>query len=121
MSDTPIYVINPHTGRPIKAGSKLYNQLVREGMIAGEPVRKSKNIVARTESTSQAYRVKAHLEQNQPPPEGKRYSVCRDKKSICIKNKKAKSMSSEQMATACADALTKVMNNLAKTDRRLQP
>ena len=28
-------VINPRTGRPIRVGGKLYNSLVREGLVKG--------------------------------------------------------------------------------------
>ena len=35
MTDTIKSIINPKTGRPIRVGGKLYNSLIREGLVKG--------------------------------------------------------------------------------------
>lgn len=114
------FVVNPHTGRPVKCGSRTFNTLVREGVLnqsipnANLSKNKGKNIVATAPNATQAYRLKSQLEKERPPPPDKLYSIGRDRTSVVIKSKKTSSLKPSNIIPLMSQASINVNKKLLK-------
>jgi hypothetical protein len=123
------YIVNPLTNKPIKVGSKTFTSLVRQGVFNQTPlasvpeqkrVRPAKAVVARATDKTQAYRLKNKLEQEQPLPQNKLYSVGNDGRSIVIKQKKAPTLKPENLVQEMSKASVRLNAKLMKDPKWAQ-
>ena len=115
------FVINPITGRVVKAGSRLYNSLVRDGILnrtVEKQIERKKTrgnqVVAKAENPTQAYRLKSQLEKERPLGNDKVYTICNDKKSVAIRHKKAPVLKPDNIIPYMSEASLRVNKKLLK-------
>jgi hypothetical protein len=82
MTDTIKSIINPKTGRPIRVGGKLYNSLIREGLVKGIIEEKNNSLYDINENDDLEF-VKNELSKNLPFNE----TAVRGKKGTKYENK----------------------------------
>lgn len=103
------YVKNPETGKLIKIGGKLYNQLLQ-----GQQPNTQSKIISNHQSHNEALKQKHKLQQEAPLENNQIYAIGNDRKKVLIKNKKSKSMKIDDMsdlvATACDRVHKKLIN-----------
>ena len=82
MTETINSIINPKSGRPIRVGGKLYNSLIREGLIKGIIQEKNNSLYSINENDDVEF-VKKELSKNLPYYE----TAVRGKKGTKYENK----------------------------------
>jgi len=82
MTETINSIINPKSGRPIRVGGKLYNSLIREGLIKGIIEEKNNSLYSINENDDVEF-VKKELSKNLPYYE----TAVRGKKGTKYENK----------------------------------
>ena len=118
-------VINPSTQRPVKVGSRVYNNLVKQNLIdttnvAPIPPKQSKNFVAPISSKRDGYKLKKRLEVEKPLESNQVYAISNDNKKIVTRNKKSEPLKVENVIKSLSKASLSVNEQLMKNPEFLQ-
>lgn len=118
-------VINPSTQRPVKVGSRVYNNLVKQNLIdttniPPTPPKQSKNFVAQVNSKREGYKLKKRLEVEKPLESNQVYALSNDNKKIVTRNKKSEPLKVENVIKSLSKASLTVNEQLMKNPEFLQ-
>lgn len=101
------YIKNPVSGKIIKVGGKLYNQ-----MLKNQEVDQTSKIVAECKSHNEAKIKKSKLQFEQPLPDNKVYSIGNDRKKVLVKQKKSQNLKLPDMTKMISVAVDRVHKKL---------